>query len=43
MMKNKSITKNYLYNLSYQILVLLIPLLTVPYLTKILGAEKLGI
>ena len=39
----KSITKNYLYNLSYQILVLVLPLITTPYLSKVLGAENIGI
>lgn len=42
-MKQKSITKNYIYNLLYQVLLVLFPLLTAPYLSRILGAEKLGI
>lgn len=37
------ITKNYLYNVSYQILVLLAPIVTAPYLARILGASNLGI
>ena len=36
-------TKNYLYNVSYKLLVLLAPLITVPYLARVLGAENLGI
>ncbi|MBR3362479.1 MAG: oligosaccharide flippase family protein [Bacilli bacterium] len=42
-MKKKSITSNYIYNLSYQMLVVLVPLLATPYLTRILGADELGI
>lgn len=37
------IAKNYLYNLLYQIAVLIIPLITAPYLSRILGAEGIGI
>ena len=39
----KSITKNYLYNLSYQILVMIIPLITTPYVSRVLGATNIGI
>lgn len=39
----KSISKNYIYNLMYQILVMFIPLITTPYLSRVLGAENLGI
>lgn len=35
--------KNYLYTATYQLMVLLTPLLTVPYLSRILGAKQLGI
>ncbi len=42
-MKRKSITKNYIYNLIYQILVLILPLITAPYVSRVLGAEKIGI
>lgn len=37
------ITKNYIYNFAYQILVLLAPLVTAPYLAKTLGAEQIGV
>ena len=37
------ITKNYIYNLAYQILVLIAPLVTAPYLARVLGADNLGI
>lgn len=38
-----SIRRNYLYSVSYQILLVIVPLITVPYLSRILGAETLGI
>lgn len=40
---NKSITKNYIYNLIYQILIILMPIITTPYLARTLGAESTGI
>lgn len=43
MMAKKNITKNYIYNLTYQILVLILPLITAPYISRILGAENIGI
>ena len=42
-MEKKSIKKNYIYNLIYQILVMIIPLITTPYLSRVLGAENIGI
>ena len=42
-MSKKSITRNYLYNLTYQILILVLPLVTTPYLSRVLGAEGIGI
>lgn len=42
-MAKKSITKNYLYNLIYQVLIMIVPLITTPYLSRVLGAEKIGI
>ena len=38
----KSIKKNYIYNLSYQILTMLTPLLTTPYLSRVLGPDGIG-
>ena len=38
----KSIKKNYFYNLFYQILVLVVPLVTTPYVSRVLGAERIG-
>lgn len=42
-MPKKSITRNYLYNLAYQVLILILPLVTTPYLARVLGAEGTGI
>lgn len=41
-MSKKSIKLNYIYNVSYQILTLLTPLITTPYLSKILQADGIG-
>ncbi len=41
-MKN-SVARNYFYNTSYQVLTLLTPLITTPYLARVLGAEGIGI
>lgn len=37
-----NIKKNFLYNTLYQIILILIPLLTTPYLSRVLGAEEIG-
>lgn len=37
------IIKNYLYNAFYQIFVLLVPLVTIPYLARVLGPTGVGI
>ena len=39
----KSIAKNYAYNLVYQMLTIFLPLVTTPYLSRVLGAESIGI
>lgn len=36
------VIKNYLYNLSYQILTIILPIITVPYVTRIFTSEDLG-
>lgn len=36
------ILKNYIYNLIYQLVALLVPLVTAPYLVRVLGAEGTG-
>ncbi|MCI7678042.1 MAG: flippase [Streptococcus orisratti] len=40
--KNK-IGINVIYNMSYQILAIIVPLLTSPYISRVLGAEQIGI
>lgn len=42
-MRKKSVAKNYIYNLMYQILMLILPLITTPYISRVLGAENIGI
>lgn len=41
-MNKKKLTINYILNLSYQIIALIIPLITTPYLSKVLGASGVG-
>ena len=42
-MAKKSIAKNYVYNLIYQILTIVTPLITTPYIARVLGVENNGI
>lgn len=42
-MGKKSIKKNYIYNLLYQILILVLPLVTTPYISNALGSGGVGI
>lgn len=37
------IAKNYLYNVIYQVFIMIVPLLTIPYLSRILGPSGIGI
>ena len=39
----KKLIKNYIYNLSYQILVMVIPLLLLPYLSRTIGVDGTGV
>ncbi|MEY8446048.1 oligosaccharide flippase family protein [Enterococcus ratti] len=39
----KKILSNIFYNATYQIFIIIIPILTVPYVSRILGAQQLGI
>ena len=41
-MEENRIRKNYIYNVSYQILILIIPLITMPYISRVLGADGIG-
>ena len=38
-----SVKKNFLYNLSYQVLIMIMPLITTPYISRIIGREGVGI
>lgn len=42
-MAKSGVKKNYIYNLAYQILAMLVPLITTPYISRILGAKNIGI
>lgn len=42
-MAKKSVAKNYAYNLTYQLLTLILPLITTPYISRVLGGEGIGI
>lgn len=39
----KSIQKNFLYNVLYQILLVILPLITAPYISRTLGATSVGV
>ena len=36
------VLKNYLYNLSYQLLVIVLPVITTPYITRVFSSDALG-
>ena len=40
---NKSLKKNYIYNLIYQVIVIILPIVTTPYISRVLGAKNIGI
>ena len=42
MSKEKSIKKNFLYSTFYQILTMILPLITTPYVSRVLGADGIG-
>jgi len=42
-MKKSKVSVNYLYNVAYQILTFLTPLITAPYLARHFGADSLGV
>lgn len=41
-MSGKSVQKNYIYNVGYQVLILITPLITTPYVSRTLGADAIG-
>lgn len=42
LMKTNSIKRNFIYNSLYQLLVIAIPLITTPYVSRVLGPEGIG-
>lgn len=38
----KSLTRNYIYDLTYRVLQIITPLITAPYIARVLGAEGIG-
>lgn len=42
-MRSKKIGTNYIANTIYQLLLIIIPLITLPYLSRVLGAEGIGL
>ncbi len=40
---SSSVKKNYLYNMLYQVFIVCLPIITIPYLSRTLGPEKIGI
>lgn len=38
-----SIKKNLIYNITYQILIIILPLITTPYISRVIGAEGVGV
>lgn len=43
MAKAPSVRKNYIYNLIYQVMTLITPFITTPYISRVLGADGTGI
>ena len=39
----QSLTKNYIYNLIYQVVAIILPFITTPYVSRVLGATNIGI
>lgn len=38
-----NIRKNFIYNAIYQILIIILPIITTPYISRVIGAEGLGV
>lgn len=43
MAKKENLKINFIYSICYQILVIILPLITAPYVSRVLGAERVGI
>ena len=42
-MKGSKVFKNYLFNAGYQLLAIIVPLVTTPYISRVLNADGIGI
>lgn len=42
-MKQKSLKKNFIYNILYQVLIIILPLITTPYISRVIGPTGTGI
>ena len=42
-MKKTNVKKNYIYNLIYQVVAIILPIISTPYISKVLGAKNIGI
>lgn len=42
-MKRNSVRKNFIYNVVYQLLIHFLPLVTIPYVSRVLGADGIGV
>lgn len=43
MEQNKSVKKNFIYNMLYEVLVIIVPILTAPYISRVLGVNNVGV
>lgn len=41
--KKTTVGKNFIYNICYQVLAIILPFVTTPYVSRVLGAESLGV
>ena len=41
--KGNNVKKNYVYNLIYQVVAIILPIISTPYISKVLGAKNIGI
>ena len=39
---NRKVLLNYIYTVIYQILLILLPIITTPYISRVLGVENIG-
>ena len=39
----KQVNKNFIYNVIYQLFIYIVPLISIPYVSRVLGASNIGI